>query len=95
MKIKKKGFWQEHGWIHAKDASINYQKFFPELVSDKITNCIKWHMFPLNLVPPKYIEGWIITVVDKWDSCFQLPSIKTLPGMVKNKAVAILFNKHS
>ena len=95
MKIKKKGFWQEHGWIHAKDASINYQKFFPELVDDKITNCIKWHMFPLNIIPPKYIEGWIITTVDKWDSCFQLPSVKTVPEMVKNKAVAIFFNKHS
>ena len=89
MKIKKKGFWQEHGWTHAKDASINYQKFFPHLVTKKITNCIKWHMFPLNILPPRYIEGWIITAIDKWDSCFQLPSITVVPGMVKNKVVSI------
>ena len=25
-------------------------------------------MFPLNIIPPKYLEGWIITLVDKYVS---------------------------
>jgi hypothetical protein len=34
-------------------------------------------MFPLNKIPPKYIEGWLIVLVDKADSMdfFMHPSV--------------------
>lgn len=34
-------------------------------VSEKERNIIETHMFPLNIKPPKYAEGWVVTLVDK------------------------------
>ena len=62
---KKKPFFKKHGFTHAKEAAKNYIKYFPELEDIKITNSIERHMFPLNYIPPKYIEGYIITRADK------------------------------
>ena len=77
-----------HGFIHRKEAALNYVKYFPKLEDDKITDSIKRHMFPLTLVPPKYIEGFIITSVDKLNSLSELPSVPELSykviGFVKN-----------
>lgn len=92
MKQKKK-FFKLHGFTHALDASKNYIKFFPELENKKITNSIRRHMFPLNIIPPRYKEGYIITIIDKWNSVHELPSIKVVPVMVKDKAIDLLFKK--
>jgi len=95
MKIKKPLF-KRHGFTHAKDASINYVKYFPELENKKITNSIKRHMFPLNIIPPRYKEGVIITAIDKWNSVHELPSITVVPKMVQNlpnKAFNYFFRK--
>lgn len=62
---KKKPLFKRHGFMHAKEAALNYIKFFPELENEKVTDAIKKHMFPLNLVPPRYIEGYVITIIDK------------------------------
>ena len=67
LKTKKK-FFKKHGFTHAKAASLNYVKYFPELENIKVTNSIERHMFPLNIIPPKYKEGVIITAVDKINS---------------------------
>lgn len=61
----KKPFFQKHGFVHAREAKENAHKYFPELMNKKIDNMILRHMFPLNIIPPKYIESWIITIVDK------------------------------
>lgn len=68
MSKVKKPFFQSHGFSHAKEALQNSRKYFPHLLNKKIENSILRHMFPLNPVPPKYLEGWIITNVDKWVS---------------------------
>jgi uncharacterized protein len=34
-------------------------------ISEKEKNIIETHMFPLNIKPPKYAEGWLITMIDK------------------------------
>lgn len=91
---EKKPFFKMHGFTHAKDAARNYVRFFPELENNKITNSIERHMFPLNIVPPKYREGYIITMVDKLNSVRELPSLRVIPSYVKNKAVGILFKKY-
>lgn len=90
---EKKSFFKLHGFTHAKDASINYVKYFPELENKRITNAIKRHMFPLNIIPPRYKEGLIITTIDKWNSVHELPSIKVVPVIVKDKAVKLFLKK--
>lgn len=89
----KKSLFKMHGFIHASDAANNYLKYFPELKDDKITNSIKRHMFPLNIIPPKYKEGFIITGIDKLNSVRELPSISVVPITIKNKVVDKIFKK--
>ena len=90
---KPKSLFQMHGFTHAGDAAKNYIKYFPALEDKKITNSIKRHMFPLNLIPPRYKEGIIISSVDKWNSVHELPSIKVVPKFIHYKAITILFKK--
>lgn len=77
-----------HGFVHAQEAANNSLKYFPELIDDKIYSCIKTHMFPLNIMPPKYPEGWIITCMDKKLSANVIKEIKYLPGMIKDKVTS-------
>ena len=62
---KKQPLWKMHGFTHAEAAAKNAKKYFPHLVDDEIYSIIKTHMFPLNIRPPKYKVGWIVTYVDK------------------------------
>lgn len=66
--IEKKSFFKKHGFVHAYEAKINAKKYFPNLINQKIENIIERHMFPLNKIPPKYKEAWIVTLVDKYVS---------------------------
>lgn len=59
---------KKHGFVHGKIAASNSYMFFPSLMNKRIENAIKRHMFPLTIMPPKYIEGWIITLADKYVS---------------------------
>lgn len=61
-KTGKKPF-RNHGYAHPKIALANAQRDFT--VSKKEANIILRHMFPLTPVPPKYIEGFIVTIADK------------------------------
>lgn len=65
---EKKPLFQKHGFVHAGEALKNSQKYFNKYMNEKIEDSIKRHMFPLNITPPKYIEGWLIVLVDKVDS---------------------------
>src|SRR5574344_1346373 len=85
---KKQPIKDMHGFTHARAAANNALKYFPELIDDKIYSCIKTHMFPLNIMPPKYPEGWVITLMDKKLSANTIKEVKYLPGLVKN-----MFNK--
>ncbi|MCM1370456.1 MAG: HD domain-containing protein [Clostridium sp.] len=67
-KNKKTTFLKMHGFVHASEALQNSKKYFPQYMNKRIENTILRHMFPLNIIPPKYIEGWIITIVDKYVS---------------------------
>ena len=63
--IEKKPLLQKHGFTHANEALVNSQNYFPHLLNKKIENSIKRHMFPLNKIPPRYLESWIVTMSDK------------------------------
>lgn len=59
---------QSHGFRHAKEALENSKIYFPNLLNKKIENAIVRHMFPLNFIPPLYLESWIICLIDKYCS---------------------------
>ncbi len=65
---EKKPFFKKHGFVHAREAMENANKYFPELMNKKIDNIILRHMFPLNKIPPRYIESWFVTLADKYVS---------------------------
>lgn len=62
---KEKNIFKKHGFVHAKEALENTKKYFPEYLNYKTQDIILRHMFPLNLIPPKYLESWIVSVSDK------------------------------
>ena len=47
---------------HPKYALINSKRYFE--LSDKEENIITSHMFPVALKAPKYMESWIVVMVD-------------------------------
>lgn len=69
----KKPFFKQHGFVHAREALENSKIHFPEYLNKRIENIIVRHMFPLNIIPPKYKEAWLITMVDKYVSMEVFP----------------------
>ena len=80
---KKQPIHQMHGFTHAEAAAKNAWKYFPKFMNDKIDSCIKTHMFPLNITPPQYKEGWIIQYVDKKLSIGLINKIRYMLGSKK------------
>lgn len=85
----KKGLKNLHGFIHAKEAYENSNIHFKDLTNPKVNDIIIKHMFPLNIKPPKYIESWIVTIVDKYVS---LEIFKTPSQLYKYVGLALIFN---
>lgn len=84
----KKKFFKKHGFVHAKEALDNSKKIFPLLMNKKIENIILRHMFPLNIIPPKYKEAWLVSIIDKKVSMeiFKTPrQFKKYLGLGRNK----------
>lgn len=79
---EKHKFLESHGFTHARDAVNNSYKYFPELMNEKIENIILRHMFPLNKIPPKYKESWVITLVDKYISLEVFKNPKFIPTLI-------------
>ncbi len=50
-------------FTHPKKAEKKAREVFN--ITDKEADMIKGHMFPLNIAVPKYIESWVVNVVDK------------------------------
>ena len=76
---EKKPFFKQHGFVHAAEALENSKKYFSEYLNDRVSNIILRHMFPLNIIPPKYKEGWVVTYVDKKVSMGIVFDIKAIP----------------
>ena len=47
---------------HPKYALANAKRYFE--LSDKEANIIESHMFPISLKTPKYLESWIVDMID-------------------------------
>lgn len=65
---KNKNILKAHGFVHATEALENAKLNFPFLINKKVENIILRHMFPLNFIPPRYLESWLISLVDKYCS---------------------------
>lgn len=52
-----------HAFYHGKSAVTNIENYIE--LTDRQKDAILKHMFPLYPIPPKYIEGWLITTADK------------------------------
>ena len=59
---------KKHGFVHAKEALENSREYFSDYLNPVIENAIERHMFPLNIIPPKYKIGWLIVLFDKKNS---------------------------
>lgn len=88
---EKKKFFQQHGFIHARQALDNSKKHYSKYMNKKIENIILRHMFPLNIIPPRYVESWVITSVDKYVSLnvfnnpIDLPKYVGIKGDLKHE----------
>ena len=54
---------------HANYAVINSKKYFN--INSFQEDIIKKHMFPVTFIPPKYLEGWIVDIVDDFSAIFE------------------------
>ena len=52
-----------HAFTHPKTALENSLKLFD--LNNKEKDIILKHMWPVTIIPPKYLEGFVITFVDK------------------------------
>lgn len=51
-------------------------------------------MFPLTIIPPHYIEGWIVTSMDKKYPLVSLKTLKNYQIMLVLEHIRLLNNKH-
>ena len=89
----KKPLFKKHGFTHGYEASQNVIKYFPEYANKRILNSIRYHMFPLVLIPPRYREGVVITMVDKLNSVRELPSVSIVFNKASSKVMGIFCKK--
>ena len=47
---------------HPKHALMNASKYF--YLSDLQKDIISTHMFPITFTPPKYLESWLVDIID-------------------------------
>lgn len=78
-----------HGFTHARAALRNASRDF--LLTKKEKEIIRAHMWPLNPVPPKVREAWVVTLIDKYCSALevlgQIPILRFLENMVVNASI--------
>lgn len=58
-----------HGFHHPFTALRNASKEYD--LTERESDIIKKHMWPLTVVPPACREAWIVTVADKWVSTLE------------------------
>ncbi len=94
---KAANFFQSHGFVHGKMAVKNASQFFPDFMNERVIDSIQKHMFPLTVIPPRYLEGWIITMADKYVSLEVLKKPKELPRYIgidfKKEKIVLRFKK--
>lgn len=78
---------QNHIWKHPRIALNNATKLF--ILNDKEKDIILKHMWPITITPPKHIESFIVTFVDKYCAFKEWYSYCM---WIKLKTTGIVFN---
>ena len=74
------GKWHRlHGYRHPRFSLLNARELCSDL-SKKEENIILRHMWPLTPVPPKYAEGFVVSLADKY--CATLEVLYSI-GLIK------------
>ena len=81
---------KERIFLHPKKALEKASNKF--ILSDMEKDIIYSHMFPLIPTrPPKYLEGWVVSIVDKLVAIYEFASSYSKICMFKSQYAAILF----
>lgn len=70
---------------HPKHAVENAKKYFN--LSEKQEDIIITHMFPITFVPPKYLESWIVDLVDDIAAVYE--GTKTMKKEIQTAATFV------
>lgn len=73
---------------HPSYSVMNSKKYFD--ITEKEEDIIKTHMFPVTFTPPKYIEGWIVDIIDDVVSIQERSYIAKKAYMHLRNTIAIL-----
>ncbi len=66
-----------HGLRHPGFALVNAKLLCGREVDERVENAILRHMWPLTVIPPKYAEGYALTIADKICASLELYYTKT------------------
>ena len=66
-----------HGLRHPAFALVNARLLCGKEIDERVENSILRHMWPLTVIPPKYAEGYALTIADKICASLELYYTKT------------------
>ncbi|HHU31553.1 MAG: HD family phosphohydrolase [Zhaonellaceae bacterium] len=75
-----------HGFAHPKIALDNASKYFNLNEIEK--DIIKKHMWPLTIVPPKYMETLVVSCVDKYCATLEFANMGGKKNLIYLKKLA-------
>ena len=75
---------------HSKVAVENAKKYFG--LTEMEEDIISKHMFPITFTPPKYLEGWVVDIVDDITSVYEkgYATKKSIRSLANVAAVIII-----
>lgn len=77
--------------MHPKKAEENARRLFD--ITEKEADIIRSHMFPISFTVPKYIESWVVTIVDKSVASFEFcKKFKKQIGYAMNLYLILFIN---
>ena len=71
---------------HPSIAVENAKKYFE--INDLEEDIIKKHMFPVTIIPPKYLESWIVDIIDDISAIYERG--KTTQVLLKTVSTFVL-----
>ena len=72
-----------HAFTHGEIALNNANKLFK--LNDTEKDMILRHMWPVTIVPPKYKEGFVLTLADKW--CATKEIVTFMFNIIRNNPI--------
>lgn len=82
-RVKQRDIKGMHGFVHPKIALRNSLEIFE--LNDKEKDVIVKHMWPLTVIPPKYIESLIVSFADKYSTLMECIKYMKLQKIMKIK----------